>query len=181
MSRHSNSVPWMVAGAGAFGLGFVLFLMFQKKTPLLPSKKLSPEEQNKVNARIAASKDPVFLLQLATGLQKSGASSEAMAAVTKAAQLTGKPQSVPGALGMPPITVSPSASSAGPSTYQVVSGDIPGAIAKRFGVSLSSLAKVNGANQKRIMGGQIKVGETLQLPVGVIDSGPANHAKGLAS
>lgn len=175
-----NALPWVLVGTGALTIGALLVL--RKRGPNIPPGKLTPDVQKKVAAQIAASNDPVFLKQLATGLQKTGATPEALNALQKAAEITGKPQQVPGALSMPPITVSPSGNAtSGPASYQVVSGDIPGAIAKRFGVSLSTLAKANGASAKRIMGGQIRVGETLILPVGAIDSGTAKHANGVAA
>jgi LysM repeat protein len=146
--------------------------------------------------QINTSQDPKLLVQLAAGLQKTGATQEAMKALEKAANITGKPMSVPGAFSMPPITIQPGANlppiePAAPATapggrqlssYKVAAGDIPGAIAKRFKLSLSQLAKAQGAaNEKRIMAGAIRVGETLKLPPNASDLGPQTRAKGTAT
>jgi len=125
----------------------------------------------------------VMLKNLAAGLQKSGATEQALNALAKAADLTGIPQQVPGALSLP-TTVIPGGAmgmSSGPASYRVVSGDIPGAIAKRFSIGISALAKANGSKSSAIMGGKIQVGQVLNLPPGVVDKGPASHANGVAS
>lgn len=165
-------LPFILMGAGGVGLG-LLFLV--KKVHAAPSL------QAKVSDKIATSNDPNLLKQLAAGLQKSGDTQAAFVALQKAANITGVPQSVPGMIAMNPITITPGSGSSSPTTYRVVSGDIPGAIAKRFGIALSALAKANGTSSSRIMGGQIRLGETLKLPVGVVDSGAASHANGLAT
>jgi len=124
-----------------------------------------------------------MLKQLASGLQKTGDSVSAIAALQKAANLAGVPLTLP---GLPPVT--PTAVLPAPTSvtvkitqYKVAPGDIPGAIAKRFGLGLSALAKANGSNQNRIMAGKITQGETLKLPLGAVDTGVANRAKGIAT
>lgn len=135
--------------------------------------------QGKVSDKIATSNDPSLLKQLASGLHKTGDPVSALAALQKAANLSGVPLSIP---GLPPVTPTASLPTGGKATkYRVAPGDIPGAIAKRFSLGLAALAKAQGANQKRIMGGQIKQGELLNLPPEAIDTGVANRAKGIAS
>lgn len=187
-------LPWILLGVGALGVGGVLIM--RKKGPAsaaLPPGPLTPAVQSKVMTQIGTSQDPKLLVQLAAGLQKTGATAEAMKALEKAANITGQPMSVPGAASMPPITVSPGANlppvtpaatvptGAPLSSYKVAPGDIPGAIAKRFKLSLSQLAKANGANEKRIMAGKLSAGETLKLPPMASDTGPAARAKGAAA
>jgi LysM repeat protein len=199
-----KNLPWILLGVGALGAGgYLVFRNRKAALPALPGATTLPAAvQNKVASQIAASQDPKLLVQLAAGLQKTGATQEAMKALEKAAAITGQPASVPGTASMPPITIQPGAAPLPPlvpatpsgntgiappsvgalSSYKVVSGDIPGAIAKRFKLSLSQLANAQGpANSKRIMAGQIKVGETLKLPPNSLDTGPANHAKGVAA
>lgn len=174
----TGALPWVLVGTGALGL--TALLVFRKKVPVYPPGSLTPEVKSKVSAQIATSNDPNFLKQLASGLQKAGAPEQAVDAITKAANMTGQPIVIPGTT----ITITPSApvvSAPIVSIYKVAAGDIPGAIASRFGVKLSSLAKANGANEKRIMAGAIKVNEVLKLPIGSVDKGPQNRAKGIAS
>lgn len=167
----------LVSAGGAVLLGTYLYNRQKGAAQLDPLKA-------KVSNVIATSNDPTILKQLATGLQKTGDLDSAKAALQKASNLTGVPISVP---GLPPITpganvpVTAASGAKSPTQYRVVSGDIPGAIAKRFGISLSVLAKANGSNQSRIMGGKINVGEVLKLPPNVTDTGPANRAKGIAT
>src|SRR5258707_995963 len=137
----TGALPWILLGTGAVGITAILVL---RKRPLmsLPPGPLTPELKTKVSATIATSNDPALLKQLAAGLQKSGATEDALQALKKAADITGVAQSVPGALSLPTITVQPSAPGIRApivGSYKVASGDIPGAIASRFGVSLSSL------------------------------------------
>lgn len=183
-----KSLPWIFLGAGVLGIGAVLVLKKQK-SPFPPSP-LKPEVKAKVKQEIATSTDANYLKRLATGLQKSGAVDDAMSALKKVADLTGVAQVLPAVTpsdvntaisSIPGIAVSPSPVSDIPTKYKVVSGDIPGAIATRFGLALSVLAKANGDKQKRIMAGQIQTGETLNLPPHTIDKGPINHAKGIVS
>ncbi len=176
-----NSLPWIFLGVGTLGLGAVLVL--RKKQPTLAPGPLTPAVQQKVAAQIATSSSPDFLKQLATGLQNAGAPQEAMAALQKVADMTGMPHMIPATATAPAMTVSPgggvASTASGPSSYRVVSGDIPGVIAKRFNIPLSAFAKANGATVgKRITAGQIRVGETLKLPVGARDNGPISHANG---
>lgn len=167
----------LVSTGGAVLLGTYLYNRHKGTIPANPL-------QAKVSNTIATSNDPSMLKQLASGLQKTGDLTSATAALQKASNLTGVPISVP---GLPPVTpggnvpVVAATGAKSPTQYRVVSGDIPGAIAKRFGVSLSVLAKANGTNSNRIMGGKINVGEVLKLPAGVTDSGPASRAKGIAT
>jgi LysM repeat protein len=172
MMKH---LPLILIGTG--GLGLTLLIAYNKKAGAGTSLEA------KVSEKIATSNDPSVLKQLASGLQKTGNQPAAMAALQKAANITGIPITLPGLPAIQPVAATPGASSSaiGVSSYRVVSGDIPGAIAKRFGLALSTLAKANGVNSKRIMGGQIKTGEILKLPIGSVDSGRANHANGIAS
>jgi LysM repeat protein len=174
---NTGTLPWLILGVGALGLGAVLVLR-KKGPPQLPPGPLTPEVKSKVSSTIATSNDPAMLQQLARGLQKSGAVDDAMQALKKVADMTGIPQVMP---GMPPIQPESGLRVPMVTQYKVASGDIPGAIATRFGVSLSSLAGANGANKARIMGGKINVGETLKLPAGSVDKGPQTRAKGTAS
>lgn len=174
----TGTLPWLLVGTGALGL--TALLVFRKKVPIYPPGSLTPEVKSKATAKIATSNDPNLLAQLATGLQKAGAPEEAVQAIQKVANITGQPQTIPGTT----ITVAPTApmiSAPIVSLYKVANGDIPGAIASRFGVKLSTLANANGPNSKRIMAGAIKVNEILKLPLGVVDKGPQNRAKGVAS
>lgn len=157
------------------------FLYNKSKTPAHPGAQ--NELQAKVSDKIATSNDPVLLKQLAAGLQKTGDPVSALAALQKASNLAGVALTIP---GLPPVTPTatlpaPTSAETKVSQYRVAPGDIPGAIAKRFGLSLSALAKANGKNQARIMGGKITQGELLKLPLGAVDTGPANRAKGIAS
>lgn len=175
-----GSLPWILLGVGALGLGAVLVLNKKKSIAALPPGPLTPEVKAKVSSQIATSNDPNFLKQLAVGLQKSGALEDAANALKKVADITGIPQAIPGtSLAMTPSD--PGIRLPIVTAYKVASGDIPGAIASRFGVSLSTLATANGANKARIMGGKINAGETLKLPVGAADKGPQTRAKGTVS
>lgn len=176
----NDALPWLLLGGGVLAVGGILLYSRQASASAPPAK---------VQARIATSNDPVFLKQLAAGLQKSGNTTQALDALQKAADITGVVQQVPGAASLPPITVTPGPMSAtaaratggSPTSYQVANGDYPGAIAKRFGTTLGALANANGPKKARVAGGTIRVNETLSLPPGVIDNGPAAHANGTAS
>jgi len=138
----SNNLPWILLGVGTLGIGAVLVL--RKKLPVFAGSPLAnaltagvtPELKAKVSVEIAKSTDPVFLKSLAAGLQKSGDTESALLALKKAADVTGVPQSVQGALSLPTLTIQPSTDGlpkvamGAPTAYQVVTGDIPGAIAR---------------------------------------------------
>jgi LysM repeat protein len=169
-----KNLPWLVVGVAAVGVGGYMLYSHAKPAgypALPPATKLDPALKTKVDAQIATSKNPTILKQLAAGLEKIGATKEAQEALAKVAEITGQPLSA----------VSSASASASPTSYTVAPGDIPGAIAKRFGVALSALAKANGTKAKRIMGGQIFPKETLQLPAGVVDAGKQKHASGVAA
>lgn len=172
----TGTLPWVLVGTGA--LGITALLLLRKKVPVYAPGSLTPEIKSKASAQIATSNDPSFLKQLASGLQKAGAPEEAVEALKKVADMTGQVQIIPGT----GLVVNPSPGIRVPivSTYKVAPGDIPGAIASRFGVKLSTLAKANPASEKRIMAGAIKVNELLNLPEGAVDKGPQNRAKGVA-
>jgi len=172
-------LPWILVGVTGATLVGVLIYSNHKKAPLLlpPSSlaksKLDPKSKAKVEAKIATTSNPSVLRSLASGLQQLGHTAEAHAAATKASLLSPTATTV-----SPP----PSNGAATLSLYKVAAqGDIPGAIAKRFGLALSELAKANGTNAKRIMAGQIYANETLKLPPNAVDGGKISHASGVAS
>lgn len=171
---------WAVLGVGVAAVGGV-FLYSRKASAAELMGPLTPEVKAKVNAQVAQSSDPIFLKTLATGLYNSGATEDALNALRKAADITGVAQQVPGALSLPTLTISPGADPAKLLFYTVANGDIPGAIAKRFGITLSQLANANAESKVRIMAGAIRVGEILALPLGSADKGPQSRATGQVS
>lgn len=195
----NNATPYLIAGVALLGVGIIAYAEKPKLEKLLKKgTALNAITKAKVDYQISTSKDPKMLTQLAAGLKEQGADKEAGQAMLKVAEITNKPASIPGIIALPPTIISPGVTQPGsvkmtPTTtspipgvafltqYKVAKGDIPGAIAKRFQIQLSALAKANGANAKRIMAGSIRENETLKLPIGVVDSGPQNRATGIAS
>jgi LysM repeat protein len=169
---------WAVLGLGVTVVGGVL--LYSKNASatagLLTAGPLSPDVKAKVNAQVAASADPLFLKTLATGLYNSGANEDALLALKKAADITGTAQSIPGALSLPTLTIVPGTDAAQLLFYKVSAGDIPGAIAKRFGITLSQLANANPESKTRLMAGSIRTGEILALPLGSVDKGVQSRA-----
>jgi LysM repeat protein len=167
-STFESALPWIIL-IGGVALTTGLIVYGQKKPAQLPALKstLTPELKSKVDSTIVVSTDPAQLRQLANGLAVKGSTLEALTALAKGRAIEGNPIAtpIPGAA----------------TTYKVATGDIPGAIAKRFGIPLSVLAKANGVEARRIMAGVIKVNEVLKLPPGAVDGGIANRAKGLAA
>src|SRR5215831_6112020 len=120
MTKH---LPLILMGSG----GLLLTTLF-----VMRKTKAAPSIDAKVSDKIATSSDPNLLKQLANGLQKTGNPAAAMAALQKAANLTGVSQILP---GLPPIqptagTSVPTSNGAGVakasptvSNYRVAPGD----------------------------------------------------------
>lgn len=177
-----KNYEYLLIGAGVLAVGGILF--YSKKASaadLLSSGPLTPEVKQKVLAQVAASNDPTFLNTLAAGLYQAGATNDALNTLQKAADITGVTQSVPGALSLPTLTISPGQTGPLLMFYRVAAGDIPGAIAKRFGISLSQLGNANPAAKTRLFAGSIRTGETLAIPTGAVDKGGQSRATGTVS
>jgi LysM repeat protein len=86
------------------------------------------------------------------------------------------PGTVPGTTPIPPVTLPPAANPAPPaapatpaaaSTYTVQAGDNPWTIAKKHGIKLDDLLKVNEIKDPK----NLKIGDVLKLPEGVASKG----------
>lgn len=96
------------------------------------------------------------------------------------------PGAVPGTTPIPPVKLPPApavnpaapvatpapaapAAPAAPSTYTVQAGDNPWTIAKKHGIPLEELLKVNQIKDPK----NLKIGDVLKLPAGVVSKTPA--------
>lgn len=97
------------------------------------------------------------------------------------------PGAVPGTTPIPPVKLPPApaadptapvatpapVAAAAPSTYTVQAGDNPWTIAKKHGIPLEELLKVNQIKDPK----NLKIGDVLKLPAGVVSKAPAPAAK----
>lgn len=93
------------------------------------------------------------------------------------------PGSVPGTTPIPPVKLPPAPAAnpaapvatpatAAPSTYTVQAGDNPWTIAKKHGIALEELLKVNQIKDPK----NLKIGDVMKLPAGVASKTPAAPA-----